>query len=142
MFDSPFEFCPHCREYVLLDLFSEGKAARTPKVIKAFSIALKEEGRPPGEDLLRYWKENHAPLAVQLLPGLRKYVQSHPLEVPGFQFEVARVAETWWDGVEAYQNYQKWRQTEAAKPLLADEQKMSASRRLRFVAQEFLVMER
>lgn len=82
------------------------------------------------------------PLAVKVIPGVRKYVQSHPIEVPGFQSDVARIAETWWDSVETYQEYQKWRQTEAAKVLIADEQKMSASRRLRFVAKEFLVFER
>lgn len=129
-------------EYIVLDLFREGKSAWTDNVFKTFSIALKEDGRLPDEKILRYWREEHAPLAVKVIPGVRKYVQSHPIEVPGFQSDVARIAETWWDSVETYQEYQKWRQTEAAKVLIADEQKMSASRRLRFVAKEFLVFER
>ena len=129
-------------EYTVLDLFGEGKSAWTSNVFKTFSIALKEDGRLPDEKILRYWREEHASLAVKVIPGVRKYVQSHPIEVLGFQSDVARIAETWWDSVGTYQEYQKWRQTEAAKVLLADEQKMSASRRLRFAAKEFLVFER
>jgi hypothetical protein len=129
-------------ENIVLDLFHEGKISRTRDVIKTFSIGLKEEGQPMDEETLRYWKEDHAPLAIRIIPGLRKYVQAHPIEVTGYQSDITRIAETWWDSVEAYQEYQKWRQTEAAKVLIADEQKMSAGRRLRFAAQEFLVVER
>ena len=129
-------------EYVVLDLFQQGKTPRTGKVLKTFAITLKEGGRPPDPEMLRYWKEEHARLAAKIIPGVSKYVQAHPLEVPEFQSDVGRIAETWWDSVETYQAYQKWRQTDAAKVLLADEKKMSASRRLRFAAREFLVVER
>jgi hypothetical protein len=130
------------QEFVVLDLFRDGKIRRTENVFKTFSIGLKEDGRPMDKEILRYWKEQHAPFAAKIIPGVGKYVQAHPIEIPGFQSDVTRIAETWWDSLETYQKYQKWRQTEAAKPLLADEQKMSASRRLRFAAREFLVVER
>jgi hypothetical protein len=129
-------------EYVVLDRFEQGKTPRTEKGFKTFAITLREGGQPPDPGMLRYWKEEHARLAAKIIPGVSKYVQAHPLDVPGFPSDVGRIAETWWDSVETYQAYQKWRQTDAAKPLLADEQKMSASRRLRFAAREFLVVER
>lgn len=129
-------------EFVALDLYRDGKIARSENAFKTFAIGLKEGGRPMDEKILRYWKERHAPFAVKIIPGLCKYVQAHPVEVPEVQTEVARSAEIWWNNVETYQKYQDWRKTDAAKPLLADEQKMSASKRLRFVAKEFLVLER
>jgi hypothetical protein len=129
-------------EFIVLDLFRDGKIARSENAFKTFSIGLKEGGRPMDERILRYWREEHAPFAVKTIPGLCKYVLAHPVEVPGVQSEVARSAEIWWNSVETYQKYQDWRKTDAAKPLLADEQKMSASKRLRFVAKEFVVIER
>ena len=111
-------------------------------MIKTYAIALREGNEPPDEKLLTYWKENHARLAAKIIPGVKKYIQNHPVDIPGFQSDVVRIAEMWWDSIESFQAYQKWRQTDAAKPLLADEQKMSASRRLRFAAREFLVVER
>jgi uncharacterized protein (TIGR02118 family) len=93
--------------------------------------------------MLRYWKEKHAPLAARIIPGARKYVQNHPVIVPGVESDVDRIAEIWWDSIETYQKYLTWRQTEEGKILIEDEKKFSdPGRRLRFIAKEYLVVER
>jgi uncharacterized protein (TIGR02118 family) len=127
-------------EYVVVDRSEKGM----PKeVIKTFAIVIKKPERPQDAEILRYWKEKHAPLAARVIPGVKKYVQNHPLSAPGFESDIDRIAEIWWESTEAYQNYLKWRQTEDGKVLIEDEKKFSdPGRRLRFVAQEYLVMER
>jgi uncharacterized protein (TIGR02118 family) len=57
--------------------------------------------RKPGmsvEDFARYWRYEH-PKVVLRLPGLRKYVQNHPLASQYARGEpfADGIAETWWD---------------------------------------------
>jgi len=112
-------------------------------MIKSFTIAVRNPERPQNPEILRYWKEEHAPLAARIIPGVKKYVQNHPVAVPGIEMDIDRIAEMWWESIDAYQSYLKWRQTEDAKPLLEDEKKFSdPGRRLRFVAQEYPIIER
>jgi uncharacterized protein (TIGR02118 family) len=112
-------------------------------IVKTFAIAVRNPERPQKPEILRYWKEKHAPLAARIIPGVKKYVQNHPLAAPGFESDIDRIAEIWWESIEAYQNYLKWRQAEAGKELIEDEKRFSdPGRRLRFVAQEHLIMER
>jgi uncharacterized protein (TIGR02118 family) len=111
-------------------------------MIKSFTIARRLPSLTRDE-YLRYWKENHAPLAARVIPGVRKYVQNHSIIIPGLEFEIDGITEMWWDNVEAYQNYLAWRQTDEAKVLLEDEKKFSdGTRRQRFLATEHLVLER
>jgi uncharacterized protein (TIGR02118 family) len=126
-------------EFVVVDRTPEGM----PKgVIKTFAVAVKNPERPQKPETLHYWKEKHAPLAARIIPGVIKYVQNHPLDAPGFESDIDRIAEIWWQNMEAYQFYIKWRQSEAGKELIEDERKFSdPGRRLRFVSQEHLVME-
>ena len=111
-------------------------------MIKSFTIARRLPSLTRAE-YLRYWKEKHAPLAARVIPGVRKYVQNHPIIIPGFEFEIDGITEMWWDSIEAYQEYLAWRQTDEAKVLLEDEKKFSdGTRRQRFLAMEHLVLER
>ncbi len=50
------------------------------------------------EQFHRHWREVHAPLALRL-PGLRRYVQSHRINHPGFGLSSPYdgVAEVWFD---------------------------------------------
>ena len=93
------------------------------------------------EEFLRYWKEKHGPLAAKVLPGLRKYVQSHP--VPGFESDIDGIVELWWESPESLKHYLSWRQTEEAKELKEDEEKfVDTSQWVRFVAEEHVIVEK
>lgn len=47
-------------------------------------------------EFLRHWRDVHGPLAAAM-PGLRRYVQNPPLEVPGREPRYDGVAELWFD---------------------------------------------
>jgi len=100
--------------------------------------------RKPGlskEEFLTYWKEKHGPLAAKVVPGLKKYVQCHP--VPGFQSDIDGIVELWWDSLGAFQAFLSWRQSDEAKVLKEDEEQfVDTSRWERFVAQEHLIVEK
>lgn len=62
-------------------------------------------------DFHRYWREQHAPIVLQAIPGIRKYVQNRPLALPASAFngtlfemgEVDRytgVEEFWFDDID------------------------------------------
>ena len=50
-------------------------------MIKSIALAHRKTGLTR-EEYNRYWKEQHAPLAAKLIPGVRKYVQNHFVEIP------------------------------------------------------------
>ena len=109
-------------------------------MIKSLTFLKKKPGLSKVE-FLRYWKEKHGPLAARVVPGLRKYVQCHP--VPGFESDIDGIVELWWDSPEAFQAFLSWRQTDAAQVLKDDEdQFVDTSRWVRFVAEEHLIVER
>jgi len=100
--------------------------------------------RKPGlsrEEFLRHWKEKHGPLAAKVVPGLKKYVQCHP--VPGIESDIDGIVELWWDSPESFQAFLTWRQSDAANVLKEDEEKFVDTRQwTRFVAQEYLIVEK
>jgi uncharacterized protein (TIGR02118 family) len=101
--------------------------------------------RRPGltrEEFCRYWKTEHGPLASRIIPGLRKYVQCHPVAIVGIEIEFDGIAEIWWDNTEALEQYLGWRKTNEARPLIEDEQKfIDTSQTVRFFAQENTIVE-
>ena len=109
-------------------------------MIKSLTFLKKKPGLSK-EEFLRYWKEKHGPLAARVVPGLKKYVQCHP--VPGFESDIDGIVELWWDSSEAFQAFLSWRQTDAAQVLKDDEdQFVDTSRWVRFVAEEHLIVEK
>jgi len=111
-------------------------------MIKSFTIARRVPSITK-EEYLNYWKEKHAPLAAQVIPGVRKYVQNHPIHLPGVELEMDGITEMWWDNVDALQNYLNWRQTPEARILLEDEKKFSdGSRKMRFFAVEHIILDK
>lgn len=89
-------------------------------MIKLFSILKRRSDLTQGE-FVRYWKETHGPLAAKLVPGLRRYVQCHPVSVSGAETNIDGIAELWFDDVQAVRKYWIWRQSDAAKQLREDE---------------------
>ena len=109
-------------------------------MIKCFSM-IKRKANLTQDEFLRHWKEVHAPIIVENMPGLRKYVQNHPVRVPGVESQIDGIAETWWDDVESFQNYLTWRQSDKGKVLIDDEQILvDTSKLVRFVAEEHIII--
>lgn len=54
------------------------------------------------EEFNRYWKEDHGPMVLNILPGVRKYVQSHVVDLGKGEPKYDGAAEVWFDDVESY----------------------------------------
>jgi uncharacterized protein (TIGR02118 family) len=74
-------------------------------MIKSLSLLTRKPGMTR-EQFVKHWVEIHAPLALGV-PGLRRYVQSHIVEVrqrpdiPTLDVEIDGVAELWYDDRES-----------------------------------------
>ena len=109
-------------------------------MIKSLSFLKRKPGLSR-EEFLRHWKEKHGPLAAKVVPGLKKYVQCHP--VPGIESDIDGIVELWWDSIESFQAFLSWRQSDAANVLKEDEEKFVDTRQWnRFVAEEHLIVEK
>jgi uncharacterized protein (TIGR02118 family) len=71
-------------------------------MIKTIIVAYKKPGMTRAE-FSKYWLEKHGPLAARLMPGVRRYVQNHLVEIPGMEFQGDGVVETWYDDVDSWQ---------------------------------------
>jgi uncharacterized protein (TIGR02118 family) len=88
-------------------------------MVKVIAL-LKRRSDLTHEQFLKYWRETHAPLALKLFPGLRKYVHNYcapsPLGEPAFD----GVAEIWVDDVETLNAFTS---SEEGKKVNEDEQR-------------------
>ena len=100
--------------------------------------------RKPGitkEEFIRYWKDLHAPIAAKIIPGLKRYVQNHPIDVPGLESDFDGIVEIWWESREALMKYPAWHESDEAIPLREDEEKFIDTKRLsRFFAEEHIIV--
>jgi len=88
-------------------------------MIKSIALAHRKPGMTRDE-YNKYWKEQHAPLAARLIPGLRRYVQNHFVDVPGIEYEGDGIVEMWYDNVESFQKSMEFIHSDAGKELVID----------------------
>ncbi len=85
-------------------------------MIKTISIVKKKEGITR-EEFYKYWKDVHGPLVARHIPGLRKYIQNHYIEVPGYNEEGDGIIETWYDDVDSFLKSIEFNTTREARDL-------------------------
>jgi len=88
-------------------------------MIKTIALAHRKAGLSH-EEFCKYWEEQHGPLAARLVPRLRRYVQNHYIEVPGYKYEGDGIVEMWYDDLEAYQEFMTYIRSGEGKILAAD----------------------
>ena len=93
-------------------------------MIKSIALAHRKTGLTR-EEYNRYWKEQHAPLAAKLIPGVRKYVQNHFVEIPGIEYEGDGIVEMWYDNVESFNKAMEFIHSDAGKELVIDGDKFA-----------------
>ena len=92
------------------------------------------------EEFSRYWSDVHGPLAAKLLPGLKKYVQNHPVNLPGGRPPFDGVAELWFDDQKSWQIAGDFYSGDKGKVIRDDEAKfIDDSSRLYFIAEERVI---
>ena len=100
-------------------------------------ILLKKKPGFTDDEFIEYWNKKHGPLAVKMLPGVRKYIQNHLIKMPGVKYEADGIAELWFDDMDAFQKFMEWRETDAAKELREDEERyLDRSKLVRFIVEE------
>ena len=111
-------------------------------MVKLIAIMKRKDGLTY-EEFSRYWYEKHRPLAVKVIPGLRKYVQNHEVKLPGGgESRIDGVAELWFDDLQSFQAMTDWRMSDDAKILLDDEKSfMDMSKVIAFVTEERVIKE-
>ncbi len=103
-------------------------------------VLVKRKSSLTYEEFQQHWKETHGPLAAKVVPGMRKYIQDHLVELPGVKNEFDGITEVWFDDVEAFQRYLAWRQTDEAKVLHDDEDKfVDMSMVVRYIVEEHIM---
>ncbi|MBN1692084.1 MAG: EthD family reductase [Dehalococcoidales bacterium] len=70
-------------------------------MIKSIVVAHRKAGLTR-EEFNKYWLEKHGPLAADLIPGVRRYVQNHYVTMPGMAYEGDGIVEMWYDDVAAW----------------------------------------
>ena len=70
-------------------------------MIKTIIVAHRKAGITRAE-FNDHWVNIHGPLAAKIIPGLRKYVQNHLVEIPGMEFQGDGVVEMWYDDITAW----------------------------------------
>jgi uncharacterized protein (TIGR02118 family) len=69
------------------------------------------------EEFYKYWKDVHGPFVAKHIPLLRKYIQNHFIEVPGYEYEGDGIIETWYDDVASFQKSMAFNATPEAREL-------------------------
>jgi uncharacterized protein (TIGR02118 family) len=93
-------------------------------MIKSIALAHCKTGMTR-EEYNRYWKEEHGPLAARMIPGLKRYVQNHFIEVPGMEFQGDGIVEMWYDDVDAWRNSMNFIHSEEGLALREDGMKFA-----------------
>ncbi len=91
-------------------------------MIKSFRV-MKRRNDLTREQFLRHWKEIHGPLFVSKnVPGLRKYIQNHPVKVtgPDFDTDIDGIVELWFDDLESAQAFPQWLRSDEGKECRED----------------------
>ena len=108
-------------------------------MIKSIVVAHRKAGMSRAE-FSTYWKNQHGPLAAKLIPGLRRYVQNHLVEIPGMEYEGDGVVEMWYDDLEAWQKSME--AIRASKELAEDGAKFCDLRNAKvWIVEEHIVVE-
>ena len=88
-------------------------------MIKSIALAHRKTGLTRDE-YNKYWKEQHAPLAAKLIPGVRKYVQNHFVDIPGMDYAGDGIVEMWYDDINSFNRAMEFIHSDAGKELVAD----------------------
>ena len=107
-----------------------------PPMIKVISLVYRKKGISPRQ-FLSYWQEKHAPLAVEIIPGVLHYAQNHPIASPGLEDDADGISEMWFEDMDAYEEYMEWRVSGEALAMKETEEKfLDESRTRRYVVEE------
>jgi uncharacterized protein (TIGR02118 family) len=93
-------------------------------MVKSIVVARKKAGMSR-EEFNKYWEKTHGPLAARMIPGLRRYVQNHLVDIPGMEYEGDGIVEMWYDDIDAYLKSMEYLRSDEGRPLMEDGDKFA-----------------
>lgn len=99
--------------------------------------------RKPGttmEEFNRYWEKVHGPLVMGVLPGVKRYVQSHAVDLGKGEPKYDGAAEVWFDDVASYKRAAEFYLSPAGKVIQDDEARFIDRTRMLVIVVEERVM--
>ncbi len=93
-------------------------------MIKTIALAHRRSGMPRAE-YNEYWEKEHGPLAARMMPGLRRYVQNHYVDLPGRDYQGDGIVEMWYDDMESFLKSEKFIMSEEGRALREDGMKFA-----------------
>jgi len=106
-------------------------------MVKLISLVYRKKG-VSDEEFYTYWVQNHGPLVARLIPFAKRYVQNHPIEWPGLNYDADGIVEIWFDSEDHVRKYLEWRGTAEAGELKEDEDRFQDFKKTRrFVVREY-----
>ena len=110
--------------------------------MKILELMKRKEGLTH-EEFIHHWEGKHGPLVARVVPGIRRYVQNHPVTPPGGEEPAFDgVAEVWYEGQMTWQALMDFYFSDAGKALRDDEvQFMDYSGSIALVVEEKVMKE-
>ena len=99
--------------------------------------------RKPGmtqDEFTRYWEEIHAPIILEHIPGLVKYVQNHLVRLNDREPQYDGVAEVWFKDMDSCRAANKWYLSDQGKIVRDDEARfIDTNKQVIFICQEVVI---
>jgi uncharacterized protein (TIGR02118 family) len=112
------------------------------RLIKLIGLINRKKGLSQ-EEFTRYWEKEHGPLIARVFPGVRRYAQNHPVQLPGGgQPHVDGVVELWFDDLNTFLKSSEFYLGDPGKIIRDDEDKfIDRSKMLFFVSEEKVIVQ-
>lgn len=105
-------------------------------MIKLIGLLKRKDGITQ-EEFSQYWEEKHVPLVVKLFPGMKRYVQNHPVKLPGGgEPKFDGIPELWFEDLQSFQAATKFWQSDEGKIIRDDEEKFIDRSKMIFIVVE------
>ncbi len=110
-------------------------------MVKLIGLVKRKAGMTQ-EEFSRYWEKEHGPLVARVFPGAKRYVQNHPVKLPGGgEPQVDGVVEIWFDDLESFLAASDFYRGDRGKVIRDDEDKfIDRSQMVFLVAEEKVIL--
>ena len=112
-------------------------------MIKIITL-LNKKNSLTSDEFSRYWYQKHAPLVLQVWPAIKRYVQNHPVQLPGKKGnpKIDGLAEIYVDDVQSWKEFADFYLSEEGRVIREDEDKfIERSKMVFFIAEEKVIKE-
>lgn len=105
-------------------------------MVKLIGMIKRKPGLTP-EEFSRYWKDVHASVALEQMPGIVRYVQNHRVKLNDSEPAWDGVVELWFADMASFKHMSQWYLSDAGKILRDDaDQFIDRSKTVNYVCEE------